>query len=314
MQRLSKLFISILLLPFSSFFLFAEEETEAKNNISVKDNTQTTFIDETYHYLNHKFSQPAIWFDSFFVDDRISEDASADTIIRWYNDISWSELDDFKYQSKLNARINLPKISNKLKLVFESDDEEGPLTTLPHNEEETDNQLGLRYDIFGKQRSSFNIKVTLRPGIEARYRYSYPLTTQTVAHFTQKLYQKEKVTGESSQLDLDHSITPEFLLRWTNFVKWETDIDAFKMGTGLTLYQYISPKQAINYKASISGPDKPYHYIENSHLSITYRQNILRKWLFYEVTPEINWDKTVDTERKKEATITLRLEVLFKNF
>ena len=76
MQRLSKSFISILLLPFSSFFLFAEEETEAENDILVDDTTQTTVIDKTYHYLNHKFSQPAIWFDSFFVDDRISEDAS----------------------------------------------------------------------------------------------------------------------------------------------------------------------------------------------------------------------------------------------
>ena len=173
MEHLSKLFISILLLPFYSSFLFAEEETE--NDISVSDNTQTTFIDKTYHYLNNTFSQPAIWFDSFFVDDRISEDATADTMVRWYNDIYWRESDDFKYQSKLNARIRLPKVSRKLKLVFESDDEEGPLTPLPHTKEETDNQLGLRYDIYGKQRSSFNIKVTLRPGIEARYRYSYPL-------------------------------------------------------------------------------------------------------------------------------------------
>ena len=79
-------------------------------------------------------------------------------------------------------------------------------------------------------------------------------------------------------------------------------------------FQYLSEKQAINYKAGISGPDKPYTYIENSHLSITYRQNILRKWLFYEITPEINWDKSADTERRKEVSITLRLEVLFKNF
>ena len=311
MEHLSKLFISTLLLPFYSSFLFAEEEAE--NDISVNDTTQTTFIDKTYHYLNSTFCQPAIWFDNFFVDDRISEDATADTMVRWYNDISSYESDGLKYKSRLNARVNLPKVSRKLKLVFESDNEEEPLTPLLPENEETHSQLGLRYDIYGKQRSSFNIKVTLRPGIEARYRYSYPLTAQTSSHFTQKIYQKNSLTGESSQLDLDHSITPEFLLRWSNFVKWETDIDGFKMGTGLTLYQYISPKQAINYKAAISGPDKPYRYIENSHLSVTYRQNILKKWLFYEITPEINWDKTDDTEREKEASITLRLEILFSN-
>lgn len=309
MQRLVKLLISTLLLPFSPSLLFAGEE----NILASNENMQPLFVDKTYHYLNSTFSQPAIWFDKFFVDDRITEDASAGTIIRWYNDLSWDNSDDFGYKSKLKARLYLPKVSRKLKLVFEPDDEKEPLTPLPHDAEETKSQLGLRYDVYTKPSSSFNIKVTSRPSIEARYRYSYPLSTETVGHFTQKIYQKNSLTGESSQLDLDHSLSAEFLLRWSNFVNWETDIDAFKMGSGLTLYQYISPRRAINYKASISGPNKPYRYIENSHLSVTYRQNILRKWLFYEIKPEINWDKTADTNRQEEKKITLRLEVLFSN-
>ena len=309
MENLSKLFISILLLPIYSPFLFAEEE----HDIFANHSNQTNFIDKTYHYLNTNFCQPAIWFDSFFVDDRISEDARASTMIRWYNDISWRELKGLEYKSKLRARVHLPRVTRKLKLVFESDDEDDPLTLFPRNKEETEGQLGLLYDMYARGRSSFNIKVTLRPSIEARYRYTYPFTVQTSGSFTQKLYQKKKVTGESTQLDLDHSINPKFLLRWTNFAKFESDIHGFKIGTGLTLYQFISPKQALNYRASISGPDKPYHYIDNSHLSVTYRQNILRKWLFYEITPEINWNKTADTTRKEEASITLRLEVLFKN-
>ena len=313
MERLSKLFISILLLPLSSPFLFAGETEEMMSDISVGDSSQISFIDKTYHYLNSKFRQPAIWFDRFFIDENFNGDTSADTMVRWYNDLSWCESDNFKYQSKLNARVHLPKMTHKLKLIFESDDEEEPLILFPPNKEETDSQLGLLYDVYDKQRSSFNIKVTLRPSIEARYRYRNPLSATTVGHFTQKIYQKKNITGESSQVDLDYAIAPKFLLRWTNFAKWETDIRGFKVGSGVTLYQYISQKKVINYSAGFSGPNQPYHYISHSHLSATYRQNILRKWLFYEIKPEINWDKTPDTKRQKTTTITLRLEVLFKN-
>ncbi len=311
-----KLLISSLLLPLSSSHLFAQEENDNAGN----ENAPAPFIDKTYHYLNSTFSRPAVWFDTFFVDDRVDEDASAGTIVRWYNDLSWHQADNnWGYTSRLNARLYLPKVSRKLKLVFESDDEEEPLNALPQskgeeqNTEQIHSELGLRYDIYAEPRSSFNIKVTLRPSIEARYRYSYPLSTQTVGHFTQKLYQKNSITGESSELDLDHSLSAKFLLRWSNSVKWETDIEGLKMGSGLTLYQYISPRRAINYKAGISGPNKPYHYIEHSLLSVTYRQNILRKWLFYEIKPEINWHKTAHSKRQEEKSITLRLEVLFSN-
>ena len=98
MKHFSKLLLTILLLPFSTF-LFADE-----HDICLSHSEQTGFIDKTYHYLNTKFCQPAIWFDSFFVDDRIREDVRAGTMIRWYNDFSRSEFGGLKFKSKLNAR------------------------------------------------------------------------------------------------------------------------------------------------------------------------------------------------------------------
>lgn len=308
MEYLSKLFVS-LILALSPSFLLAEQD----RNLSVGDKTQVTFIDTTYHYLNGTFCQPAIWFDQFFEDDRVSEDVQANTVVRWYNDVSKGESGDFKYKSKLNARIYLPKVTHKLKLTFESDDEVPPPTSVSDNKGKTSNQLGFRYDMYDKQRSSFNIKITLRPGIEARYRFSYPLTTETTAHFIQKTYHNSRLTGERSQIDFDYFISPYFLLRWSNFSKWETDIRAFESGSSLTLYQYISPKQAINYSVGMSAPHKPYHYINDSYISASYRQNIFKKWLFYEIKPGIDWNKVPDTAREKEASITLRLEVLFKD-
>ena len=274
--------------------------------------TPDTIVDKTYHYINNTFCQPALWFDDFFVDQRVSDDVYAGTMVRWYNDFSWNESENVHYRTKLTARIHLPKITRKIKLVFEPDTEDSIINLFPNETTEPESSLGLQYDWVTKERQSLSLKVTIKPSIELRYRYLYPLHEVLLLRFTQKLYQRKKTTGSDTLVDFDHALNNHFLLRWANFVKIETD-NLLELGTGLTLYQYMSKTQALNYKASLTAQEKPQHYVSNYHLSVAYRQNIFRKWFYYELRPEVNWNKSLETERNKEAKITLRLEVLFDN-
>ncbi len=285
----------------------------AESDVCNSQSDETGRLDQAFHYLNTKFCQPAIWFDSFFVDDRVEEDARAGTIVRWSNDFAWVEDEGYQYTAKFKARFHLPKVTKKLKVVFEPDDEDSLLDLFPSSSDDGENDFGLRYDWYAKGRSSFNIKASLRPSLEARYRYSYPFTTQTVARVTQKVYQKKKVTGESTHIDIDHSFSKKYLLRWANFATYEDDIKGWKVGSGFTFYHYISPKQALSYRTSLSGTNRPEHYIDNTHISVSYRHNYLRKWLYYEVTPAYNWNKEEELARESEASITFRVELLFHN-
>jgi hypothetical protein len=317
-----KLWMILLLVP-SSFAMAQEEESIVQSDDAVtfksaeehcySDNREVGSLDKTYHYLNTKFCQPAIWFDSFFVDERITDDARAGTMVRWYNDFSWSESDGFKFRTSLKAKLHLPRATKKLKIVIESDADDDLQDIFPSNSDELENSVGLRYDWYAREKSSFNIKVTLRPSIEARYRYSYPLSQDTLLNFTQRVYSRKSVLGERTQIDVDHTLNEQFLVRWTNYAKYEDDINSFELASGLTLYQSVSAKQAVSYNASITGYDKPDAYISNTNVSITYRHNIYRDWLFYEITPEYNWDNKIEEDKIDEATITFRLEFLFNN-
>lgn len=298
---------SFFLLPFCTPIL-AEEKNRCA---SYSDGDE--IIDLTYHYINTKFCEPAIWFDSFFVDKRIIDDTRAGTLIRWTNDFSAVEYKGYRYKTKLTVRVHLPRVNRKLKLVFESDNEDDLRKIFPENTNSAENSFGLLYDWYAKKYSSFNVKITLSPKIEARYRYTAPFTEQTIGRLTQKIYQKKEITGEITQLDFDHAFNNNFVLRWTNFIRLETDVSGFEHGTGFTLYQFISEQQALSYQASFIARNHPNYYISNHHISITYRQNILRHWFFYELKPEINLYNNNDTSNKPEATITLRLEVLFQN-
>ncbi|WP_241909799.1 hypothetical protein [Vibrio sp. 10N.261.55.A7] len=270
-------------------------------------------IDRTFDYLNTRFCQPAVWFDNFFVDERTDGDAKAGTIIRWYNDFSLVENEGYQFKTRFKARFHLPEVTRRLKVVFETDDEDDVFDLFPTSTENAESTLGLQYDWIQKARQSFNIKITAKPGIEGRFRYTYPISVDTTATIVQRIYQKKRVTGEKTEIDIDHSINKEFLFRWSNFATYEDDIKGWELGSGFTLYQFISDHQAMSYQASTTGTNRPYHYISNTHLSATYRQSFFRPWLFLELTPEYNWFKEEDIERYQEAKFTLRLEVLFQN-
>ncbi|WP_233052573.1 hypothetical protein [Motilimonas cestriensis] len=305
--------LSIMLLVPVSYLTMAEDLEQEEPSPCLYKSQESTMLDKTYDYLNSTLCEPALWFDDFFVDDRVTQDSRAGTMVRWYNDFKQTEGKGFKYETRLSARVNIPKATKRLKLVFESDADDKVADLFPNSSEDTKNTLGLRYDWFVKERSSLNFKVSLHPGIEARYRYTYPFSEHTFGRITQKIYQKESDTGSKTDLDLDHKLSDTFLLRWTNFAKVETSFDGAELGSGLTLYQFISDTQALSYEASVQGKTKPYHYLSNQRLAVRYRQSIFRKWFFYEITPAVDWPKDEEIERHDEVSITLRLEVLFNN-
>ncbi|WP_197485240.1 hypothetical protein [Vibrio sp. UCD-FRSSP16_30] len=301
---------------FTGFSTFSWADTPQEKCLSKPDDDRP--ISRAYHFLNTKFCQPAVWFDDFFADERVTEDARAGTSMRWKNDFIYYEDNGFKYKTKIDAKFNLPKVTKRLKLIIESDGEDDLFDIFPSNEEEIQNSVGLRYDIYAKGRSSFNIKATFKPKIEARYRFTYPLSINTVTRLTQKIYQKKQVTGESTQFDIDQALSKNLLLRWTSFAEFnhdhDDDSDVWDMGTGLVLYQYLSPTQALNYTVSTTGTDSPRTYIDNTLIALTYRHNFFFEWLYYEITPEYNWYKEYEQSFEEEASIRFRLEVRFENF
>ncbi|MCL1137904.1 hypothetical protein [Shewanella pneumatophori] len=289
-------------------------ETEQQRNPCYSDSQMESAIDKAHDYLTTKFCQPAIWFDSFFVDDRIEDDAHAATVVRLYNDFAYYEKEGFQYKANLNARLNLPGVTKKLKLILDSTGEDDPFGFIKSLGDDNERDIGLRYDWYAKDRVSFNIKANFKPKVEARWRYTYPISDRTVTRLTQKLYQEKKVTGESTEFDIEHAFSEEFVGRWSAVAQYESRDNGWEFGSSATLYQYINNKQAISYQASIYGVDEPYHYVKKASISATYRQNFARDWLFFAITPEYRWSKEDEfSERINQVVFTFTLEVLFQN-
>ncbi|MGB5276247.1 MAG: hypothetical protein WBP02_03630 [Gammaproteobacteria bacterium] len=281
---------------------------------------ETTWYDSTHAVVNTAFCEPAVWFDDFFASDRIFEEA-AGTYVRWRNDFIYQQEDGFSFKTNLNFSVELPRISSKLKLIFEGDEDQALQDVLPGGQaESTNNTLGLRVDVKDTDRSSFNVSLSAKPRIRLRYRYTYPVRDDFLIRFTQEVQNEKGVNGARSRLDFEKAFLPLKLFRSTTEIFGAEDFSGVTWAQAFSLFKRISRKKSVSYEASVTGITEPQDLVTNYRLGIRYRRNIHRDWLFLEFTPDITWPvglsedrETIIKERRSVYSIIVRLEVHFGN-
>ena len=291
----------------------------ACDRISDLDEREATWYDEAHAYMNTAFCEPAVWFDDFFASDRIFEEVGG-TYVRWRNDFIYQQEDGFDFRTNLNFSIELPRISSKLKLILEGDEDPQLQDVLPGGQtQDTQNTVGLRVDVKKTDRSKFNVTFSAKPRVRARYRYTYPARDDFIIRFTQEIQNEKGVNGARTRLDLEKAFLPR-LLRSTTEVFVAEDIPGADVATALVLFKRISRKKSVSYEASVSGVTKPTNLVTNYRLGVRYRMNIHRDYLFLEATPDITWPiglsedrETVIEERRSVWSLIVRLEVHFGN-
>ena len=152
------------------------------------------------------------------------------------------------------------------------------------------------------------------PSITLRYRYTHPINETLITRFTQSLYRKEGIFGTISAFDIDKAIDEKNAIRWSNQIEIVDHLDGMYGLTALVLFHRINDKSALSYESSATGITEPQVLTTDYRLGIRYRRNIYRKWLFYEVAPEVTWPKISTTDdRHSIFAVTFRLEVFFES-
>ena len=281
---------------------------------------EKSWYDETQIYINSRFCEPALWFDNFFANDRIYNEGVAGTYVRWRNEFTYDEEEGFKYDMGINASVELPGFSDQLRLTFENDEDEDIRDVAPGAGEDSANSLGLQLDLRENARSKFNVKVSFSPKILFRYRYTYPVYDSLILRFTQEVQRKKQVNSARTLIDVEHAFKPQFLFRSSTEGKVSEDFEGVDWLQAFVLYQRINKKTSLSYESSVDGISEPQTLATNYRLGLRFRKNFHRRWLFYEVSPEMTWPITLDEERynvvkerRSKWLLFFRLEVHFGN-
>lgn len=280
------------------------------------DSDKSHWVDSSHQYATNRAQALAQWMDDFF-GAPVRDAERADTFVRAIFLDDWDERDGHDPKVRLRGQVSLPKLSERVDLVFSGEESE---QTLTEEERAQENDVGVRFNFRDSRRTRLDATLSVRsgpallPGV--RFRYQQPITDNSWARFTQRLqYHTEDGYRSLSNFDVNRILDDKSLLRWNGRVRFREEKDFWDWNTGITYRRWLDDHEkfpsAIEYFVAVSGRDQPENFETNYRLGFLYRKQFFRQFLYYEIEPSYNWRRD-QYEEKREGVlgIVLRLEVM----
>ncbi len=283
-----------------------------------------SWLDRSHAYMSQRLCEPAAWFDGFFGDPRALEETPVGTFIRMRNALEWDQSEGWSYGLRVRANIELPRISDRVRLLVSRDEDlSGELRDGPAATEGDDRtRLGLRFIASERARSQLDVDGTIRissgalnPRVRARYRQVYGLTENTLARATQSVFwERADGFGTTSRLDWEWLPDRDRLIRWTGEGTFSEGSDGVDWRTSVTAFRQLDLRTALRSEVGAFGYTSPRFDVEEYFVAVRLRRQFARPWLFYEIQPEHAWPLDLDTgKRGADWRLTFTLEIQFEN-
>lgn len=281
-----------------------------------------SFLDTPHNLISTGVEALARNIDEFFSDDKVFYETSG-TYLRLRADTIINERGERTYQGDLKLKLRLPHTKKKLKLTLESDPNERPDEIISPGEntpiaavEEKDYFAGIERTRGKKDDWQFNQSIGIRVSspialyVKFRAKRKYEFDKWSL-HLHETPYWFDSFGwGFDSYLELNKKITDDDLFRASTFARWTNEVDYFDLSQTFSMFHTLSKRRAISYFVGVYGKSEPTVYATHYLLGLTYRQNLHKDYLFFEIIPQIKYDKLNDFHA--EQTITFRVEFTFK--
>ncbi len=284
------------------------------------DSPEESWVDSSHEYAAGQAQALTEWMDDYFGEPNY-ELESPDSLIRVDFTTEYDEEDGNNNNIKLRGKLNLPRVSKRLNLVFTDDqgDELDPDSDL----RDGGSNVALVYEVSEGAKSRFDLTLglrwnRLRPGV--RYRYQGRFGDVNTYRFTQRLqWDNDDRLFATSQAELNRALSENSFLRWNNKAVYGQETDGTEWVTRLSLFQRTktlrtNQRLGISYYGSIKGVTDPESYVRNYRLGVLFRRSIFRKFLFLELEPAYNYRKRNPDEKRQFAwSIALRFQIALES-
>jgi len=286
--------------------------------------------EETHDRLERGIMQQVLRLDDFFGKANNPKDLHTAYLLRWRNSLRWQEGSGFDVGSTLRANLELSRINDRLQLAISGAGKPDQLS--PSLPEDPGNpgfdrtlrntrivNTELRYQLMRTPQADLflgtGFDLALPPEFFARGRYQRQdrIGQIYLLHFAETLFVKNPDGfGETTELALERSLDHKTLARVAFSGTVSQEIKALEWGTELSLLRELTPASAVTLIGGVYGNTSIDDWVTNYRIAATYRRNFLRRWLFYELEPQVTWPRRDDGRFPTTFALTLRLEVVFQ--
>ena len=275
------------------------------------------WLDTMHQSIASSVNSSALWFDDFFALDEFEnrQKAYGEARIR----LGWEprSRDLIEFDTRFKIRVKLPKLKNRVDLVLSDYDDDRPdndIQASGNNDfvEQNRFSLALRWRRSPDSGLSHRIGVgrRLQAFAKSRYRNSHILSDKTILRWETSAYiYSSDGLGADFSWQLGYNATDHSIFRWNNHFYFRDQSNDWLWQHSLQKLTQFDEKNALIAGFYIEGLSQPNYRLEEYLVSLRWRKNTLRKWLFYEVEPFILWRR--DEMFSASYGIALRIEGYF---
>ena len=276
------------------------------------------WIDDVHRSVSTTLLASSSWLDDFFTDRRFVDEENRSRA-RLKLTASYYEDDDFEFKPRLNVRVHLPRWSERLNLLLFASEEEKPEIEAERSgsriiEDSDKKEASTALQYFLKETEKYNISFTggvsfdyLYGGL--RYRYEKDIGSWKGRFVTLLRYYTDDGWENLNTLDFDRELSVKWFLRATAQLDWFEEEDDLPLALMLRLYQLLGTDKVLSYEWENHFASVEQGELTDLWLLVRYRQKFLRDWLFFEISPRVNFPQ--DMDREPNFGLLFRIEMNF---
>lgn len=308
------------------FDLEADNEGEIP---SKKESSYFSYIDSSQRYISSGLNSLATNLDEFFANEKPYYDSSGSYLRLGFTYIL-NEEGQVTRTNDVNFKLRLPNTEKKFQLVFETDTAETDADAVKTDNSTTQTTNSNIVETVNEKEYFAGVQATLKEVEHWRFRTStgVRLTDSFDPYIRLNMDWRDKYGNWTfhwnenphwsnstrwsldSLFEIDRKLSKNVLFRSSSFARWTETLDYFNLSQVFSISQVLSEKSAMSYQAGVYGVNKPEVLTTNYLLSMNYRRNIYKDYLFFVCTPQINYIRTENFS--PVHSIIFKLDMIFK--
>lgn len=253
--------------------------------------------------------------DSFFQTRKFIDETDQTFVRLNFNSFFQSKSNDnFKY--KIRAHIPLSRTKKSYNLFIEDITQDNIKNTLSNENLNEGATPDIGINFFVPKTYGVNSKYSIgtsgvNPFIRARFNLNFKTDSWIIEPVQQFKYSSNHKFEEETNIYFDKLLSSSELLRFTIYratQEEENGMDyafiaqyytTLKQHAAISISQSFSGNtqyQDITYNSDMSESTSTYKGINTYFTSLNWRQNVWKKWFYYEVTPGVSFSKQYDYE------------------
>ena len=278
------------------------------------------WLDDWYCHFNYGVETSVIEINRWFITDYTptSKRARASGKLRFGIEPRSGNLNQLDFRFKI--RVKLPALQDRVELLLSDDEEDVNQQAVKAARSQqlgSDDQATVALQFKDKPDSKVAYRIGLGRGsqIYTRARYSDKLELNErnkISYSAEANYYTDDQLGVETRISLIHTLSKNEAIEFDNTFRYRDKTEDLFWRHEIQYLYLKDGKTSYLFSAMVDGLNKPNYQEEQVLVSMRYKKNVLRPWLFLEVEPYVIWLRQENF--RTSFGVAIRAEVHFPDY